>query len=325
MGVVTRLRPHHGEPAPDELPRTGQGRAPWFWRRRVHLVLGIVVAVATMIWAGERAASGVRDTLDSRLRGAGAGADAAIVGIEAEQLAALRAVSFTQGVGQALATDDVPTLNKLVTPVQANSGVPMVDVVLPNGKVLLAVRSKGAPAPVASRAGLPALARSLKRAHGARGGRFSELVIFRSGPTFLTIGPVLDDNKPVGSVLVMTPLADVLGRVSQEVGTLLSAYDGSGNPIATTAGYVPRSIDRTTAHTLLGGGPVVMRYVHGDDREALGRLIVDHQPDAILGTALHDPSWVTGRAVLLIAGLGLLATIVAVSSYSIRLARRWWH
>jgi hypothetical protein len=213
-------------------------------------------------------------------------------------------------------------LNELVTPVQANADVPMVDVVLPSGKVLLAVRSKGAPAPVASRAGLPALSRALRGGSRTRGGRFSEVVIFRSGPTFLTIGPVLDGTKPVGAVLVMTPLADVLGRIAQQVGASLTAYDANGAPIATTATYRPRSIDPTTARALIGGGPIVMRYVANGQREALGRLIVDHQPDALLGAALHDNSWVTGRAVLLIAGLGLLATIVIVTSFSLRFDKR---
>ena len=81
-------------------------------------------------------------------------------------------------------------LNRLVTPLQANSTVPMMDVVDTNGRVLLAVRSKGAPAPVASRKGLDALQRALSGAHGPRGGRLSEIVIFRSGPTLLTISPI---------------------------------------------------------------------------------------------------------------------------------------
>jgi hypothetical protein len=317
--VVTRLRQRHGEPGEAKRPLA---RKPWYSRRRVHLTLGILVAVATALWAGQRAADGVRANLDARLRDAGAGADAAVVAIEAEQLSALRGVTFTQGVGQALATHNVSELNDLVTPVQANADVPMVDVVLPGGKVLLAVRSKGAPAPVASRAGLPALARALRTGTRARGGRFSEVVIFRSGPTFLTIGPVFDGAKPVGAVLVMTPLADVLGRIAQEVGTRLTAYDANGAPIATTATYVPRPVNQATARALIGGGPIVMRYAAPGEREALGRLIVDHQPDALLGTALHDNSWVTGRAVLLIAALGLLATIVIVASFSLRSGKR---
>src|SRR5207237_1349472 len=84
----------------------------------------------------------------------------------------------------------------------------------PDGRVLLAVRSKGAPAPVASRKGLLALTQSLRQARGARGGRLSEIVIFRSGPTLLTIGPIVVVGTPVGAVLAMTPLAAFLGVIT---------------------------------------------------------------------------------------------------------------
>ena len=80
---------------------------PWYRQRWLHLALGFLVAVLAVLWAGQRATQGVRDNLDARLRDAGAGADAALVSLEAEQLSALRAVTFTQGVGHALAVHDV--------------------------------------------------------------------------------------------------------------------------------------------------------------------------------------------------------------------------
>ena len=241
------------EGAPERTPPTGPPQRParWYQRRELHLAIGIAVAVLTVIFAGERAAAGARATLDGRLVAAGAGADAALVDIESEQLGVARSVAFTQGVAVALANHDGPALNTLVTPLQANSNVPMVDVVEPDGKVLLAVRSKGAPAPVASRKGLRALGQALSTAHGIRGGRLSEIVIYRSGPTLLTISPIILRTKPVGAVLAMTPLADVLGRISQEVNVDLTAYDSIGDPIATTASFTPKRIDiryRADAH-----------------------------------------------------------------------------
>ena len=149
---------------------------PWYRRRRVHIALGLVVALLTAFWAGQRATDGVRANLDSRLRDAGAGTDAALVTLEAEQLSALRAVAFTQGVGQSLATLDVSTLNRLVTPIQGNADVPMVDIVLPDGRVVLAVRSGGAP--VSRRepgrhAGDPARRSSTRTGRAAAGSRCS--------------------------------------------------------------------------------------------------------------------------------------------------------
>ena len=316
---------------PDEALER-RGRPPqrpdrWYRRRELHLAAGILVAVLTVIFAGDRAAAGARATLDGRLVQAGAGADAALVAVESEQLSAVRAVAFTQGVPQALAAHDGPKLTTLVTPLQANSTVPMIDVVLPDGKVLLAVRSKGAPAPVASRKGLRALGQALRTAHGVRGGRLSEIVIYRSGPTLLTISPIVIGTTPVGAVLAMTPLADVLGRLSQEVGVDLTAYDAIGDPIATSASFTPKKIDADTAQTLMGGGAIVTRYVYADHREKLGRLIIDHQPDAVLGVSLEDDSNVTGRMTSIYAALGILCTVILLASFWARVVlarRRQW-
>src|SRR5690242_16018722 len=132
---------------PDDFP--GPSRPVpkrWYLRRGLHAAVGVLVAVLTVYFAGQRATAGARATLDERLVQAGAGADAAVVGIESEQLSVAREVAFTQGVGAALVARDGTALNRLVTPLQANSTVPMLDVVDANGRVLLAVRSKGAPA-----------------------------------------------------------------------------------------------------------------------------------------------------------------------------------
>jgi hypothetical protein len=293
-------------------------------RRELHLAVGILVAAFTVYFAGARATAGTRAALDARLVQAGAGADAALIGIESEQLSAVRAVDFTAGVAAALEARNGPELNKLVTPIQANSTVPMIDVVEPDGRVLLAVRSKGAPAPVASRKGLRALGLALSGIHGPRGGRFSEIVIYRSGPTLLTISPIVLGTKPVGAVLAMTPLADVLGRISQEVDVELTAYDSIGDPIATTASFNPKAVDSDTAQALMGGAAIVTRYDWADHREKLGRLIVDHQPDAVLGVALEDDSNVVGRTVSIYVALGFLCTALILASFWTRvvLARR---
>ena len=317
---------------PEDFPpgtkRPGSGASPplkqWYFRRELHLLIGIAVAILTVYFAGQRATAGARATLDSRLVQAGAGADAGLIAIESEQLSAVRAVAFTTGVAAALTAHDGPALNRLVTPIQANSTVPMLDIVEPDGRVLLAVRSKGAPAPVASRNGLRALKLALSGAHGSRGGRFSEVVIYRSGPTLLTISPIILGTKPVGAALAMTPLADVLGRLSQETNTELTAYDSIGDPIATTASFNPKPVSPDVAQTLMGGGAIVTRYNWADHREKLGRLIVDHQPDAVLGVSLEDDSNVTGRWVSIDVAIGLFCTALILATYWARvvLARR---
>lgn len=290
--------------------------------RWLHLALGLLVAILAVTWAGQRAQQGVLANLDTRLQDAGAGTDAALITVEAEQLSALRSITFTRGVATAVANGDPDALNRLVTPLHANSNVPMVDIVRPNGQVIFAVRSKGAPRPAASRSGMRAIGQSIREARGSRGGRFTEVVIFKTGPAFVSVGPLMNGNKAVGVVLVMTPLADVLGRISQQVRADLTAYTADGTPIATTSIADPPPLDRNTARTLIGGGAVVMRFMPGRMREALGRLIVDHQPDAVLGVSLHDNSPATRRAVMLYAALGLIASVIIIATFWARIANR---
>ena len=131
-------------------------------------------------------------------------------------------------------------------------------------------------------------------------------------------------EQAVAVALAMTPLADALGRFSQQVGAALTAYDRKGRPLATTVAYQPQAVDPDAAQTLFAGGATVTRYLHGSEREMLGRLVLDHRPVAVLGTALDDNSEATGRAVFLYAAIGLLCVMLIVGSFSLRLANRWW-
>ncbi|MHB1989075.1 MAG: hypothetical protein ACYCSF_14045 [Acidimicrobiales bacterium] len=275
-------------------------------RHRLQVALAIVCAVAAVLLAGILAGEGVRAQIDARLRAAGAGANTGLVLVESEQLSLLREISFTAGVGTALAARDSVVLDRLVTPLQVNSGVPMVDVVLADGQVILAVRSRGAPRPVASRKGLRVISRSLALAHGVRGGRFSEMLILRHDPTMVTVGPLLAGSRPVGVVLVMTPLADVLGRLGSEVRATLTAYSETGIPLATTSRSNPPPVNPETAAGIFAGRAVAVRETSGDTREALGRLIVDHGPVAVLGVSMHDDSVVTEIYVDACGGAGLV-------------------
>jgi hypothetical protein len=72
----------------------------------------------------------------------------------------------------------------------------------------------------------------------------------------------------------------------------------------------------------MGGGAIETRYNWADHREKLGRLIVDHQPDAVLGVSLEDDSNATGRTVSIYVLLGLLCTIGIVASLWARTAMR---
>lgn len=312
-----------------ERPVSGERKAPprepLYRKKELHLVVGVIVAALTVSFASQRATDGARAVLDNRLLHAGAGADAGIVDVESEQLSTVRSIAFTPGVAQDLATLDGHALNALVAPLQANSNVPMVDMVIPNGAVLLGVRSRGAPLPVRSHHGLPALEWAFAHAHGPRGGRLSQIVLFkRGGATLVTISPVMSGGKAVGAVMAMTPLANVLGRLSQEVWADLTVYDSDGAAIVTTGDFTPQPLPATDAQALIAGGAVETRNVYADHREKLGRLIVDHTAQAVLGVSLENDSNVVGRMVALYVVIGLICTVLILATFWARVvnARR---
>jgi hypothetical protein len=301
-------------PRYDERPAAR--RDPLYRKTELHLLVGVVVAALTVAFASQRATDGARAVLDNRLVLAGGGVDAGIVDVESEQLSAVRAIAFTPGVAADLAALNGPALNRLVAPLQANSTVPMVDMVVPDGRVLLAVRSKGAPLPVRSHAGLPALKWAYAHAHGSRGGRLSQIVVFRrGGATLVTISPVMSGGTPVGAVLAMTPLANVLGRLSQEVWADLTVYDANGFAVATTADFTPAQLSQADAQALIAGGAIETRNVYADHREKLGRLIVDHTAQAVLGVSLEDDSNVVGRMVAVYVLIGLICTVAILATF----------
>ncbi len=146
-------------------------------------------------------------------------------------------------------------------------------------------------------------------------------MIFRFGPTLASISPIMRGRTPVGAVIAMTPLADVLGRLSQETGAELTAYDINGDAVATTVNWSPKKVPMDQARAIIGGAALQTRYVYADHREKLGRLIVDHSAEALLGVSLEDDSNVTGRAVSVYVAIGLLCTVAILASFWARFTR----
>jgi len=133
---------------------------------------------------------------------------------------------------------------------------------------------------------------------------------------------VMSGDRPAGAVLAMTPLANVLGRLSQEVWANLTAYDAHGHPLATTAPFTPAPLPAGTARALLDGSAVDTRYVSGNEREKLGRLIVDHTATAVLGVSLPDNSGAVGWTVAIYALIGLICTVAILATFWERFHRR---
>ena len=272
----------------------------------------IVVVLTVARFTGNIAADRWQASLDEKLDQAGAGANAEMLDLERTHLTALRGFAFASGFPEALAALDIARIEQLLTPVDANLGVPMVDILDPEGRVVFAFRAEGEQPPIyRTRADVGIVARALRGEADEFGERYSTLLVSDEGPLVAGSSPVRVGDRVVGAVLVMTPLERVLDAV--QPGSFLTVYTGaSGVPLATTAPVKPRTLPKALQHLLPAESlPVQSSYdvPGGTAREQLGALVIRHQPIAWLGAAGLDRSDDIRFDVRLVTVLGLLATI----------------
>lgn len=293
-------------------------------RSNWHVIaLLVVIALSAIRWTGSVAGTEWRDALDERLADAGAGANSAMLDTERAQLTALRAFTFSSGVAEALRAVDVATIEELLGPVDANLGIPMVDVLDAKGQVVFAFRGEGQVPPIyRQRSDLGIVQRALRGEPDQYGERFTTLVVTDEGALVASVGPVRVGTTVVGALLVMTPLADVLGASSNQHGELLTVYSGDGGvPLATTAPVKPRTLPGSLERLLPPDKlPVTSEYdiPGGGAREQLGALIIRHEAVAWLGVADRDKAGRVGGQVSLLTAFALACCCLLVTMLTVR-------
>jgi hypothetical protein len=294
-------------------------RRPW-----VQLLLAILVGILTVYFAGQTASRLWLQDLDHRLLDAGAGTNAALSALERDQLSAYRGIAFADGFAASLAKYDAKDIERRLTPIDANQGMPMVDIIDDQGRVVFAFRAEGAVRPVyRDRRDVSIVRQALAGETDGFGERFSDLLTTDEGPLLATAGPVRLDGKVVGALLVMTPLDQLLSRATNLHGALLTAYSiDRGDPMATTTRIRPRTLDTELRTKLAQDGqlPFGNRFKIGGstNREQIALLTLRHKPVAFLGVALPDRSrYVAWRVMVLVAlGAGLISLIVWSVAYA---------
>ena len=282
-------------------------------RRHWLAIAFLVVVVLTVArFTGNIAADRWQESLDDDLGHAGAAANAEMLDLERTHLTALRGFAFASGFPEALEALDIARVEELLTPVDANLGVPMVDILDPEGRVVFAFRAEGEQAPIyRTRADVGIVARALRGEADEFGERYSTLLVSDEGPLVAGSSPVRVGDRVVGAVLVMTPLERVLDAA--DVGSFLTVYTGSsGVPLATTAPVKPRTLPKPLQRLLPAESlPVDSSFEvpGGTAREQLGALVIRHQPVAWLGAAGLDRTDDIRFDVRLVTVLGLLAAI----------------
>lgn len=294
-------------------------RRPW-----VQLAIAVLVALLAIYFAGETAARLWLEDLDKRLLDAGAGTNAQLNQLERDQLSAYRAIAYADGFGASLAGYDAKAIEERLTPTDANHGMPMIDIIDDQGRVVFAFRADGAVRPVyRQRKDIAIVQRALAGEADQYGERFADLITTQEGPLIATAGPVRYNNRIVGALLVMTPVDQLISRSTNAHGALLTVYsEDRGDPMATTTPIRPRTLDTALRVRLAQTGqlPWPNRFKIGGktNREMMGALTVRHTTVAFLGAALPDRSRYVAWRVMVIVALGMivLALIVWTVGYA---------
>lgn len=297
-------------------------RRPW-----LRLLIALLAAILAIYWAGQTAARMWLEDLDERLLDAGAGTNAAMTNLEQEHLEAYRAIAYADGFAASLERYDALDIESRLTPIDANHGIPMIDIIDDQNRVVFAFRAEGAIRPVyRARTDLEIVRQALAGERDEYGERFTSLIATDEGPLIATAGPVRLGERIVGALLVMTPMDELLSRATNLHGARLTAYSTDrGDPLATTTPIRPRSLGTQLRTDLarVENLPYATRFkiAGATNREQIGALVVRHRTEAFLGSALPDRSPEVARAVMLIAALGMLVMSVIVASVAYAWAR----
>jgi hypothetical protein len=239
--------------------------------------------------------------------------------VERDHLEAYRSLAFADGFAHDLARLDVHAIEDRLSPVDANHGIPMIDIIDEQARVVFAFRSSGAIRPIyRERREVSIVRQALAGERDEYGERFSTLLTTDEGPLIATAGPVRDAGRIVGAILVMTPLDQVLSQAVHLHGAALTAYSiDRGDPLATTTPIRPRTLGTELRTELAQSGrlPYATRFkISGAaQREQIGELVVRHHPVAFLGASLGDRSRQVALRVMGIAATGMAAMALLIT------------
>ena len=298
----------------------------------VTLVTGLVVTF-TMSAAEASAAGAQLQLLQAREED---GATTAFAGLQERELAQLRLASDTQGVGEAVARQDVPALVSLLLPINANELPlqPTTVVLRADGATLVTIR----PDPrrpsecVCARgagSGYPSygpVARVLGGKVDRLGAKYAGLGSIGGTDEFYVVGPVLQGSRRVGAIIYGLPVSYLASSIASSEGGVaifdLQARQLAANPSGLD-GFDQASVRRAAAHGVQrrsesrGGRQEWVFYVPLQARdETLGTVALTLPAGSVATASSLRP------ILVLVSALGVLLTLLAGFYVSRRFSTR---
>jgi putative nucleotidyltransferase with HDIG domain len=266
-----------------------------------YAVLTLLLAAAGTFVATRLVTGSLAERFNNQLAEAARVTSDSVVRRERQHLEVVRGVAFTEGVAAAIEASNKDDLALLVEPLAANNKTELVEVLDARGQSILGIRLKD-PASLryeplsetGGRASWSIVQSVLSRDTDAQGDKFAQIVQTADGYALYTAGPIYQQDRLVGVVLVGSLLDSFLPVAKGEALADITIYDFNGKPIATTFATAgsEKEADLTPDEAVLTqfGAPTALREsktLFGRGFDLLyGELVIRDQTVGVYSVAL---------------------------------------
>jgi putative nucleotidyltransferase with HDIG domain len=207
-----------------------------------YAILTIVLAVVGSFLATRLVTGSLEERFNNQLAEAGRVVSDTVVRKERNHLEIVRAVSFTEGIPQAVKSRQGSTVEGLIGPIAANARVERLEVLdsvgqrlstlwLADDDALLYQPLDDSDEPAA----WPLVQRVVAGEADALGDKYAQIIETSQGFVLYTAGPITNGSGDlVGVVLVGTSLASFAAQAKSEALADVTVYDFDGLPLAST-------------------------------------------------------------------------------------------
>ncbi len=206
-----------------------------------YVFLSALLAIIATYLVTRLVTGSLTERFDNQLAESGRVTADAVVRKEREHLETVRAVAFTEGVAASIQANDKAKLGSLVEPIAANAAVERLEVTDARGQRLKALYLSDREglryqelSDEDEPAGWPLVGRILEEEADGLGDKYAQIVETSEGFVLYTAGPILENDKLVGVVLVGTSLDSFVKQVKTEALADVTIYDFDGAPLASS-------------------------------------------------------------------------------------------
>ena len=321
--------------------RRGTGLLTWPFRHIrwkiifPYAVLTTLLAAVGSYLAADLVTGSLSERFDNQLVESARVTGDAVVQKERFHLEGVRTVSFTEGVAEAVTSEDATQLQRLVEPIAANKSLERVEVLGPDGARLLGLRltdlgalEYGPLSAADTPSEWPLVESVLNQETDGFGDKRAQIVNTSEGLVLYTAGPIYDGDRLAGVVLVGTSVDNLVAEIKAQALADVTLYDFSGVALKSTFSEAGRQEDpaqlalsEEVAQSVLDGDVIrEERTVAGRGYDLLyGKLQVRNEVVGLYSTGLatnfiFSAANTTRTQIVIVFGVGIAAAI-AVGLY----------